>query len=490
MKTTDFIVLGSGVAGLRAALTLAPYGHVALITKKRLSDAATNYAQGGIAAVTSDSDSVKSHIADTIRAGAGHNNKKAVSVLVSGGKQAISDLEGYGVVFDEETSFEAAHSFPRVHHATDFTGHTIEHVLLDTIKKNKNIHVFEYTQALDFIVSDKTCYGVLVLQKKHIYPIFSRVVVCATGGVGQLYQWTTDPVVITGDGIAMAHRAKAALSDMEFIQFHPTALKEHSSPLFLLSEALRGEGAYLIKSKVKSEKSKVAGTRFMKEIDARGEMAPRDIVARAIFAEQQKGYEVCLDIRHKDPSFVKKRFSNIYTALIKRGYDLTTDCVPVTPAAHFLCGGIKTDLYGRTSIRNLFAFGEVAATGVHGANRLASNSLLEGMVFARRIKSVLSDIPRKPHVQVVSLPQYTNASVSISREDIQAILWEHVGIVRTKKGLQKAETQLEDLQKQLDAITGTNQQLHELRNMIQAGRLIIQYAKRRTKSLGAHYIIK
>jgi len=360
----QFIVVGSGLAGLTSALTLAKYGQVLLISKASLKDCATNLAQGGIAAVTTDEDSFSSHIKDTLKAGAFHNQKKTVEILVKEGPKAIKWLQQQGVVFDKNPGLEAAHSYRRVMRISDFSGREIEKALLKKIKQNKNIKVLENCFVVDLIVKNKECVGVKT--KENIY---GGKIILATGGVGQIFAYTTNPKVATGDGLAMAYRAGCKIKDLEFIQFHPTALKDNSSPLFLLSESLRGEGAYLVNEK---------GERFISEL------APRDVIARAIVKEQEKG-QVYLDIRHKKGKFIKKRFPNIYQELKKRGFDLTKEQIPITPAAHYSCGGIKVDEYGRTNIKNLFAFGEVAYTGAHGANRLASNSLLEAVVFPRRL---------------------------------------------------------------------------------------------------------
>jgi L-aspartate oxidase len=316
--------------------------------------------------------------------------------------------------------------------------------------------------------------------------LFSRAIIIATGGVGGLYQWTTNPHVATGDGIALAYRAGAKIKDLEFIQFHPTALQENSSPLLLLSEALRGEGALLVNSKHE---------RFMPKYHSKAELAPRDVVARAIFEEQKKG-TVFLAMSHKGKKFILKRFPNISMALKKRGFDLTSQPIPVTPAAHFLCGGITTDLYGRTSIKNLFAYGETAATGVHGANRLASNSLLEGMVFSSQIQYCIDELPRKPQIvpgNLIPNPQSLVPSpqslVPITTE-IREIMWQYVGIVRTQKGLAIARKKLENLQKELDQIREVNTSLLEIKNMLTTALLITKAAQKRKKSLGTHFITK
>lgn len=360
----QYIIVGSGLAGLTCALTLEKSGSVLLISKSKVIDCATNLAQGGIAAVISPEDNFTSHIQDTLIAGAFHNQKKTVEILVNEGPEAIRWLQQQGVVFDKNPGLEAAHSYRRVMRISDFSGREIEKTLVEKIKQSKNIKIVEDCLVTDLLVKNRKCIGV-----KTDKEIFGKYVILATGGLGQIFAYTTNPKVATGDGLAMAYRAGCKVVDLEFIQFHPTALKDNSSPLFLLSESLRGEGAYLVNEK---------GERFISEL------APRDILARAIVKEQGNG-EVYLDIRHRGEKFIKKRFPNIYHELKRRGFNLVKEKIPITPAAHYSCGGIKVDSYGRTNIANLFAFGEVACTGVHGANRLASNSLLEAVVFPRRL---------------------------------------------------------------------------------------------------------
>jgi L-aspartate oxidase len=487
-KTFDFIVVGSGISGLNTALILSSYGKVLVVTKMKINDSSTNLAQGGIAAVLTKEDSHASHIQDTIAAGYLHNNKTAVDFLVKGGTQAVATLEKLGVSFDKHasgeliSSYEAAHSSPRIVHATDFTGREIEKILIAHILKNKKITVRENTTAVDLIIKDKQCYGIQVLKNNRLINLFSRAVVLATGGVGQLYQWTTNPTVATGDGIAIAYRAGAKLTDMEFIQFHPTALAENNSPLLLLSEALRGEGAILLNSNHE---------RFMPNYHLQKELAPRDVIARAIFQEQKNG-QVFLDLTHIKKTFILKRFPNIFKALKKRGFDITKQLIPVTPAAHFLCGGIATDLYGKTSIKNLFAFGETAATGVHGANRLASNSLLEGMVFPNQIRSCVDELPKNPRViKMKSNNPFPNPQSLFPEEvktEIRSIMWQHVGMIRTRKGLAIARKKLKNLQEEIKKINGVNAQCLETKNMITVALLIIKAAQQRNKSLGTHFI--
>jgi len=480
MQVVDFVVVGSGIAGLNTALALAPYGQVLVITKKKLRDSSTNFAQGGIAAVSGEPDSFTAHVQDTLVAGGFHNNVPAVEFLAKHGFAAIQQLMTYGVPFDKEGAeyalgLEAAHSFPRIFHATDFTGREVAEVLIRQVQKNRKIHINENTCVLDLIVKNGECFGLQVLRGNTVEDIFARVVILATGGVGQLFKWTTNPSVATGDGIAIAQRAGAKLSNMEYIQFHPTLLNQTGQP-FLLSESLRGEGAWLLNEK---------GERFMQKIDPRGELAPRDIVARAIFTEQKRG-NVYLDIRHRSKSFLQKRFPNISAELRKRGLDLVQDLLPVTAAAHFLCGGITTDLYGKTSLKNLYAYGEVADSGVHGANRLASNSLLEGMVFSSRIKECVNEFPAQPKIIKVVTKDFPVKSVkdearkkSRMKNQLRSLMWEKVGIIRSKKNLFDALAQLCFMEKKAVSL--------DLKNMIQVARHITEAALLNPKSLGAHY---
>ncbi len=527
----DFIIIGSGLAGLSSALVAKDYGSVIIITKGKLSDCATNLAQGGIAVVIEDSDSFTNHINDTLIAGAYHNNKKAVEYVVKNGLNAINWLVEKGVQFARidgklSPTREAAHSHYRVLHATDFTGREIEKTLIRKVRKEKNIDVWENCFVADLLVENEVCYGVKVIgqssksassaDKLISSDLYSKVVILTTGGLGQLYQWTTNPEVATGDGVALAYRAGAKVKDMEFIQFHPTALKDGKSPLFLLSEALRGEGAYLIKIKDqklkikntdKKLKIKETGERFMRDYDKRLELAPRDVVARAIYEEQQKGYEVFLDIRHKGKEFLEKRFPNISLELKRRGFELSETLIPVTPAAHYSCGGVEVDLFGRTNIKNLFSFGEVSCSGVHGANRLASNSLLEAVVFPLQIGKVLTDtVCHSEHIRqaqckrveesltdVRKYKQIVRSFISLRmtkiKKELQHLMWEKVGIVRTRKDLKKAEKILGVWEEELGKMNCVNKEYLELRNMIQAAKLIVKACVKRPQNLGAHFMV-
>ncbi|MBT4055835.1 L-aspartate oxidase, partial [Candidatus Peregrinibacteria bacterium] len=378
MNRTNFLIIGSGIAGLNFALHAAKKGHVTILTKKKVAESNTNYAQGGIAGVLDKLDSANQHIEDTFNAGARHGKKKAIKFMVEKSKEAITRLIELGVEFEKEhgklkLTREGGHSHRRIAYVGDYTGQEIENILIKRVREHPNIEIVENAFALDLLKKRKTIYGASFTKNNNIDYIFADAVILATGGIGQLYQHTTNPKITTGDGIAMAIRAGATTKDLEFTQFHPTALNKRRTPLFLLSETLRGEGAKL---------KNTTGARFMhKHSPKLKELASRDIVARAIYSESKDG-PVTLDISHKSRDFLKKRFPKIYAELRKYKLDLAKDLIPVIPAAHYTCGGIKTNLKGRTNLNRLFAFGEAACTGVHGANRLASNSLLEALVFS------------------------------------------------------------------------------------------------------------
>lgn len=483
---TDFIVIGSGVAGLTSALILANYGNVTIVSKEELVSGSSRLAQGGVAAVTEKEDSYGFHIEDTLIAGARHNDKRAVSFLVENGPSAISWLEKQGVHFDrDEKGYllgqEAAHHARRILHITDFTGLAIVEKLAECVRRNPNITCLENCFFLDFLVKDNRCYGAQILQGNRVTNYYSRATILATGGLGQIYQLTTNPLCATGDGIASAFRAGAKIKDLEFIQFHPTASAYDSAVLFLISESVRGEGAYLVNEK---------GERFAKKYDHRAELAPRDIIARAIYLEQKKG-RVFLDIRHRGREFLQKRFPNIYAYLLSIGLDMAKDLLPVTPAAHYSCGGVAVDIYGRTNIANLFAYGEVSCTGVHGANRLASNSLLEAVVFPRQFEKVVSDLPKEIEEKKFGIPEFkSNIQYSHIKTELQKLMWEKVGIVRTSEGMLSALDQLETWDALFQKETKVNREFCELRNMVTTARLVTKSAIQRKTSLGAHHIIK
>jgi len=483
----DYIIIGSGIAGLTTALTLGDSGSVAIFTKKNPSDSSTNLAQGGMAAMIGKGDQADWHIEDTMKSGDFHNKKEAVSFLVKNSKEALFWLKKQGVLFDAKPSLEAGHRLPRIIHTTDFTGKDIEKNLLKKISENKKISLFKNSLAIDLIVKNNICQGVFVLiEDNKIVPFFSKAIVLATGGSGQVYQWTTNPEVVTGDGLAMAIRAKAKVADLEFVQFHPTAFKGKSSPLFLLSERLRGEGAKLVDKD---------GKQFVNEL------LPRDIVARAVF-EKQKTSEVYLTMAHLDKKEIKRKLPNIYKKLLTHGYYLTHDRIPVTPAAHYQCGGVVTDLDGKTSVKNLFAVGEVARTGVHGANRLASNSLLEGVVWGRRagnnikkIRNSKFEIRNKKFKYskiLIKLNKNNKKILNKIKSDIQKTMWEKVGIVRRKNEMLEALKIFKNYKIQLGKIKakdGVSLQLIEASNLTEVALAITQAALNRPKSLGAHYLV-
>lgn len=481
----DHIVIGSGIAGLTTALTLADSGKVAIFTKKNPSDTSTNLAQGGMAAMIGDGDQADWHVEDTIKAGDFHNKKKAVKLLVKNSKSALLWLKKQGVLFDRKPSLEAGHRLARIFHTTDFTGRDIEKTLLKKVSKNKNIKIFKNSLAVDLIAKNNICQGVFILNEVNkINSFFAKSIVLATGGSGQVYQWTTNPKVATGDGVAIAVRAGAKISDLEFVQFHPTAFKNNISPLFLLSERLRGEGAKLVDKN---------NQQFVDEL------IPRDKLSRAVF-EKQKTSEVYLTMAHLNKKEIIKKLPNIYKRLKTYGYDLTSDRVPITPAAHYQCGGVTTDLNGRTSLENLFAVGEVAATGVHGANRLASNSLLEGVVFGKRAGECIRNNYQKTPLRQGFAGQAKIRITSGSKDthiineiklNIKKIMWEKVGIIRRKKELEEALKQLKELREQLNKIkenSGISRQLLESINLTDIAVLITKSALNRPKSLGAHYV--
>ncbi|MFA6533258.1 MAG: L-aspartate oxidase [Patescibacteria group bacterium] len=483
----DYIIIGSGIAGLTTALELGDFGKIAIFTKKNPSDSSTNLAQGGMAAMIGEGDQADWHVEDTMKAGDFHNKKEAVKLLVKNSQEALIWLKKQGVLFDRKPSLEAGHRLPRIFHTTDFTGADIEKTLLKKAAKNKNVRIFKNSLAVDLIVEDNICKGVFILgEDNNIVPFFAKSIILATGGSGQVYEWTTNPEVATGDGVAIASRAGAKISDLEFVQFHPTAFKNNASPLFLLSERLRGEGAKLV-----DEKS----NRFVDEL------IPRDKLSRAVF-EKQKTSEVYLTMAHLDKKEIIKKLPNIYKKLMTFGYDLTSDRVPITPAAHYQCGGITTDLEGRTSTKNLFAVGEVAATGVHGANRLASNSLLEAVVFGKIVAKYIKKSKKfrlrqdfvgqaKLKSQNFKFNQKNSNIIKKIKNDIQKIMWGKVGIVRRKKELEDAQKRLKELKEQLNKIkenSGISRQLLETINLTDIALLITKSALNRPKSLGAHYI--
>ncbi|MCX8030951.1 MAG: L-aspartate oxidase [Thermodesulfovibrionales bacterium] len=491
---TDFLIIGGGVAGLRGAIELAPYGDVIVITKDMPTEGSTEYAQGGIAVALSDEDEVGIHFHDTIKAGDGLCNEDAVRVLVEEGPARIIELIEWGAEFDKEGSklaftLEAAHSRRRVLHAHgDSTGKELERVLINKIKTFPSVKRFPFCTAIDLIVSENRCIGAFILRNSQVFAIYAKVTLLATGGAGQLFSRTTNPSVATGDGMAMAFRAKAFLQDMEFIQFHPTVLYAPSAPQFLLSEAMRGEGAIL---------KNIFHERFMDKYHPDAELAPRDIVSRAIISEMVKtgGSHVYLDLTHLDPDFLKNRFPRIYSTCLQYDINITKDLIPVSPAAHYIMGGVKTDLDGKTNIESLFAAGEVACTGVHGANRLASNSLLEGLVYGYRAgKAALEfskdfknlSFPMKLTKNNIKYSSLSLQKIEEIRTSLRRLMWERVGIIRCIDSLNIAKNTLLEWQD----LENNNFNLRrgvELKNMFTLAKIITEAALKREESIGAHY---
>lgn len=477
----DYLIIGSGLAGLSCALASANRGSVLLVSKRNLQESNTWYAQGGIAVVWSKTDQFQKHSEDTFRAGHYHNKKKAVDFIVRHGPEALQKLIKLGVPFSKtdqgsfELSLEGGHQEKRILHSKDSTGKAIEQTLLFHIRQNKNIVIKEKVFAKDLCVKNTVCYGAEFIENKKIVQYFAKRTIIATGGLGQAYALTTNPKIATGDGIAMAFRAGCTIKDIEFIQFHPTALQTKQSPLFLLTEALRGEGATLINSK---------GERFMLKVHTLAELAPRDIVTKAIVEEQKSG-SVFLDLRGLNQQILRQKYTHIYHTLLKENFDSANEPIPITPAAHYSCGGIKTDLHGKTNIDNLFAIGEVACTGFHGANRLASNSLLEAAVMGEQVlQSKLHAFPDKiPAFQVSHYHQQPSSRKL--RTFLQKLMWQQAGIVRNQHDLQQA---LEVLQT-MPIPPATDVQSCELLNLHTVAKLIIKAALRRKKSLGTHYIL-
>ncbi|PYX79880.1 MAG: L-aspartate oxidase [Acidobacteria bacterium] len=492
-RESDFLVIGAGVAGLRAAIELARAGRVLVLAKKALTESATQYAQGGIAAALSDEDEVTLHLQDTLNAGDGLCNAEAARVLVQEGPERIEELIHWGTEFDRngtKLAFtrEGAHTRNRILHAHgDSTGREILRALSAKAKTLDNISVCEFEFSTDIDVENgRVCAVHLISDKGEHQQVGTSAVLLATGGLGQLYRNTTNPAVATGDGVAMAFRAGAEISDMEFIQFHPTALYLKGAPRFLLSEALRGEGAYLRNLEM---------GRFMPKYHPMGELAPRDVVARAIVHEMEVSRAtepvVYLDLTHLDADHLRRRFPRIYSTCLKYNVDITTDLIPIRPAAHYAMGGVRTDLEGRTSVPGLFAAGEVAATGVHGANRLASNSLLEGLVFgARAGKAMCSElraVTKSRHRGLAASNGPIEPGVEDLISQVHDLMWRDVGIVRDGSGLRRAVQQLESLASRI--AHPHSRRAHEAQNIHQAGLLVARSALAREESRGAHYRI-
>ncbi len=483
--STDFIVVGAGVSGLRAAIELVSHGRVLVIAKDSLRESSSEYAQGGIAAALSDDDEIELHEQDTLVAGDGLCNLEAVRTLVEEGPAAIEQLIEWGAAFDRQGSKllfarEGAHSRNRVLHAGgDSTGHEIVRTLRHQAGQRPDITFQSFTSLIDLVQNGSNeVAGVLALDEHSGSTVFfeARGVLLATGGLGRVFENTTNPDVATGDGLACAWRAGAEIADIEFVQFHPTALYVPGAPRFLLSEALRGEGAYL---------RNASGERFMERYHPLKELAPRDVVARAITAEMQRlgTRHVFLDVTHFAPGFVQKRFPRIYETCLRYGIDLSSMQAPVSPAAHYAMGGIRTDLFGRTNLARLYAAGEAACTGVHGANRLASNSLLEGVVFGARAGSAMAEL--SPANSTAEPTQTNPAFPQIAEHELRSLTWRNCGIVRNRSDLSEACSMLKATPRR--ALPSPVRADFELRNMHQTAYLIAAAALARGESRGAHY---
>jgi len=497
---TDFLLIGSGIAALNFALHVIDKGNVLILTKKERTDANTNYAQGGIASVFDKEDSFESHREDTLCAGKGLSDEEAIDIMVREGPSRIKDIIDWGVEFTEdETSAlelwkEGGHSHRRIVHAGDFTGREVERALISAIKSHTNIRIFEHHLAFELIISDNSCYGVYALDVStgEIIQVISKVTLLATGGAGQVFQHTSNPNVATGDGVAMAYNGGCRIVDMEFFQFHPTTLytPESEERQFLISEAVRGEGGRLYDQD---------GNRFMEGVHPRMELASRDVVARACDSVLKKRGDnyVYLDISHKGSDEIKSKFPNIYKECLKYSINITKEPIPVVPAAHYMCGGVYTDLFGRTDVRGLLAAGEVAFTGVHGANRLASNSLLEALVFSARAGRVAMDwiadsTPMEnlfPSMEKRSTIEESVLAVHTKKE-IKQTMWDYVGIVRRDYMLNRARRRFELYLEEIEELyknSYLSRDIIELRSLITVAYLITQSALLRKESRGLHY---
>ena len=511
MKNYDVLIIGSGLAGMSLALRLAATQKVALITKTELLDAASAWAQGGIAAVLGDDDAPENHIRDTHVAGAGLCKDEVVRFVVENGRRSVEWLIEQGVPFtrDEEApgelhlTREGGHSHRRIVHAADATGRAVQKTLAQQLKSHPNVEVLEHHIAVDLITSKKLlteharpgpnrCHGAYVHNNLtgKVATLGARFTVLATGGTGKVYLYTSNPDVATGDGVAMGWRAGCRVANMEFIQFHPTCLYHPAAKSYLITEAVRGEGGHL--------KIPATGERFMLNQDERAELAPRDIVARAIdFEMKKRGIDfVHLDITHKPAEFLKAHFPNIYEKCLSLGIDITTDPIPVVPAAHYTCGGLVVDLNGRTDVDGLYAIGEVSCTGLHGANRLASNSLLECLVFSAAVEK---DMRAEPVHDIPMLPDWDESRVTDADEEViishnwdelRRFMWNYVGIVRTDKRLERALNRIDMLKDEVHEYYANfriSNDLIELRNLLQTAELIVRCAIARKESRGLHY---
>jgi L-aspartate oxidase len=513
-RIADILVMGSGLAGLSYALKVADYATVNLVTKRELMESSTRMAQGGIAAVLGADDKFEYHIQDTLTVGEGLSHPDIVELVVRQGPERIAELVSLGAHFDAgadngfDLAREGGHSHRRIIHAHDMTGAEIERILVDKVKAHPNIQVFEHHMGVDLITrqrlvrrgavitnAEESCMGAYVLNTGtgEVDTFLASVTLLATGGAGKVYLYTSNPDIATGDGVAMAFRAGAWIGNMEFVQFHPTCLYHPAAKNFLISEALRGEGAILRDQQ---------GRAFMEDYHSLKDLAPRDVVAQAIDHELKKSGAdfVYLDISHKPADFIRSRFPNIYQKCLEFGYDMTEEPIPVVPAAHYMCGGVVTDAFGRTTINNLFAVGEVSMTGLHGANRLASNSLLEALVFSHQAAlSALESLPSLKVPEAAWIPPWNplgatdsdeNVVVSHNWDEIRRMMWNYVGIVRTDRRLHRAQHRIDLIQQEINEYYWNfliTSDLLELRNIATVAELIIKMAMHRKESRGLHY---
>jgi L-aspartate oxidase len=513
-KRTDFLVIGSGIAGLTFALKAVKFGKVTIVTKANIEDTNTRYAQGGIAAVFSEPDNFEKHISDTLIAGGGLCNEEVVRMVVQEAPDRIKDLINLGVSFDKkedgtyDLAKEGGHTEYRILHHKDKTGESIQNTLTEQVRNEPGIEILEHHFAIELLTQhhlgeevkrnypDIKCYGAYVadLVNQKVITLLSKVTVVATGGIGNVYLTTTNPEIATGDGVAMVYRAKGTIENMEFIQFHPTSLYDpERKPSFLITEALRGYGAVL---------KNLSGEKFMNRYDSRGSLAPRDIVARAIDNEMKIWGDdhVWLDCTHLNKDGLKDHFPNVYTHCLDRGIDITRDLIPVVPCAHYSCGGIKVDINGQSNIDRLYALGEASSTGLHGANRLASNSLIEAAVYAHRAAihsgSRVNDFTFEERIPLWDYKGTTHLEemvlITQSCKEVQMIMSNYVGIVRSDIRLERAMVRLDILYEETERLykkSLISKKICELRNLINVGYIIIKMAKNRHESVGLHYSI-
>ena len=516
MKTLDcdFLVVGAGLAGISAALELAPHGHVILCAKRTLDESNSSHAQGGIAVPIAEGDTIDAHLKDTLVAGAGLTNAAIAREIIAGGAARIAALENWGVQFEHKSRSpreadaeydlgrEGGHSVRRILHSGDFTGAEVIRVMSERVRAQASVQVLENLMAIDLITTgwlkvpgDDACIGSYFLDRRtgEILAVRAGHTVLATGGAGKVYLYTSNPDVATGDGIAMAWRAGLAIRNMEFVQFHPTCLYHPEAKSFLISEAVRGEGARLLNG---------AGKPFMKRYDPRAELAPRDIVARAIDHEMKTRGDACvhLDITHKSEAFLRRRFPNIFAVCRKFGFNMAKQPIPVVPAAHYFCGGVATDVRGRTEMAGLHAAGEVACTGLHGANRLASNSMLEALVCGHAAARDILEQPR-PKARKIKIPAWKTGNAVPSDEavvvthnwdEVRTVMWDYVGIVRTNRRLARALRRITTLRREIRAYYRdylVTADLLELRNIAAVAELVVRSAMLRRESRGLHYTL-